>query len=154
MASFIKEGSDWVAVGSTANTQYRTKGSAPDILIVLPEPGLRDDGPSARMNIDFQTQYVERVGRRCAVVVLLGALMSQDAEARRIYAAGMRTDRFYAASLVVTSPISRAIGSFFLGLSRPSVPTKIFGDLEKAVAWAEKQRPLDTAVVAPDGPQA
>ena len=124
---------DWLSVGSTTNTEYRTKAGARDILIVLPSPGLRDNGASARMNIDFQISYAESVGRRCAVIVLLGSLMSQDAEARRIYAAGMRPDRFFAASLVVTSPISRAIGSFFLGLTRPPVPTRMWGDFTKAI---------------------
>src|SRR5438309_5988095 len=101
----LPDTADWVPVGKTVNTEYRCKRGAPDILIVLPEAGLRDDGPSARMNIDFQMQYAERAGRRCAVVVLIGALLGQDAEARRIYAAGMRPDRFYAASLVVNSAL-------------------------------------------------
>lgn len=137
----VPDRSDWSPVGSTANTEYRARPGAPDILIVLPEPGLRDDAASARMNTDFQTAYAERVGRPCAVVVLLGALASQDSEARRLYAAAMSSERFFAASLVVTSPISRAIGSFFLGLSRPSVPTRMFADFDKAIAWAESQRP-------------
>lgn len=137
----VPEQADWIAVGKTANTEYRSKRGAPDILIVLPEPGLRDDGGSARLNMEFQTQYAERTGGRCAVVVLIGALMGQDAEARRVYAAGMNPERFYAASLVVNSALSRAIGSFFLGLSRPSVPTKMFPDFDKAIAWAESQRP-------------
>src|SRR5512143_3645527 len=107
-------------VGSTSNTEYRTKPDARDILIVLPHSGLRDDGASARMNIDFQVKYAQSVGRPCAVVVHLASLMSQDAEARRVYAAAMTPDHFFAASLVVSSPISRAIGSFFLGLSRPA----------------------------------
>jgi hypothetical protein len=135
------EPANWQPVGSTRNTTYRTKAGASDILIVLPEPGLRDDVESARMNLAFQTSYADTVGRRCAVIVLLGSLLSQDADARRIYAAGMTPDRFFAASLVVTSPISRAIGSFFLGLTRPSVPTSMWGDFPKAIAWAESQRP-------------
>ena len=128
-------------VGNTSNTEYRTKPDARDILIVLPRSGLRDDGASARMNIDFQVKYAESVGRPCAVIVHLASLMSQDTEARRVYAAAMTPDHFFAASLVVSSPISRAIGSFFLGLSRPAVPTKMWGDIDKAIAWAESVRP-------------
>jgi hypothetical protein len=143
----ISDRSDWLPVGSTANTEYRAKQGAPDILIILPETGLRDDAASARMNMAFQTEYAERLGRPCAVIVLLGSLTSQDAEARRIYAAGMQPGRFYAASLVVTNPLSRAIGSFFLGLSRPPVPTKMFPDFDKAIAWAESQRPHSADMV-------
>ena len=137
----VSDRSDWLPVGNTTNTEYRAKKGAPDILIVLPEAGLRDDAASARMNMTFQTEYSERLGRPCAVVVLLGSLTSQDSEARRIYATGMQPARFFAASLVVTNPLSRAIGSFFLGLSRPAVPTKMFPDFDKAIAWAETQRP-------------
>ena len=132
---------DWKPVGSTSNTDYKTKLGAEDILIVLPRPDLRDDGPSARMNVEFQINYARSTGRRCAVIVHLGSLTSQDAEARRAYAAAMTPDVFFAASLVVTNPISRAIGSFFLGLTRPGVPTKMWGDFAKAIAWAESMRP-------------
>ena len=145
----ISDRSDWQPVGNTTNTTYRAKKDAPDILIVLPEVGLRDDAASARMNIAFQTEYAEKVGRPCAVIVLLGSLTSQDAEARRIYAAGMKPGVFFAASLVVTNPLSRAIGSFFLGLSRPPVPTKMFPDFDKAIAWAESVRPQPGAPVQP-----
>lgn len=131
----------WQVVGNTTNTEYRSKPDARDILIVLPHAGLRDDGESARMNIDFQLKYAESVGRPCAVVVHLGRLMAQDAEARRVYASAMTPKHFFAASLVVSSLISRAIGSFFLGLSRPAVPTKMWGDIGKAIAWAESVRP-------------
>jgi hypothetical protein len=141
---------DWLPVGNTVNTEYRTRAAARDILIVLPEPGLRDDGASARLNMDFQLDYAKRVGRPCAVIVLLGSLMSQDGDARRIYAAAMTPEHFFAASLVITSPISRAIGSFFLGLSRPSVPTRMWGDFTKAIAWAETQRPRPSASPQPE----
>ena len=144
----ISDRSDWMPVGTTTNTTYRAKKGAPDILIILPEVGLRDDAASARMNMAFQTEYAQKLGRRCAVIVLLGSLASQDAEARRIYGAGMKGN-FYAAALVVTNPLSRAIGSFFLGLSRPPVPTKMFPDFEKAIAWAESVRPQPGAEAQP-----
>jgi|SRR5690349_20843841 len=131
----------WQLVGNTSNTEYRTKPDARDILIVLPHGGLRDTGESARMNMEFQVGYAESLGRPCAVIVHLASLNSQDAEARRVYAAAMQPRHFFAASLVVTSPISRAIGSFFLGLSRPAIPTKMWGDFDKAIAWAESLRP-------------
>jgi hypothetical protein len=135
------EQSDWKPVGSTSNTDYKTKPGSEDILIVLPRPDLRDDGPSARMNVEFQLNYAKAMRRRCAVIVHLGSLTSQDAEARRTYAAGISPENFFAASLVVTNPISRAIGSFFLGLTRPGVPTRMWGDFAKAIAWAESVRP-------------
>src|SRR5215471_1942078 len=129
----------WKPLGRTFNTHYYLISD--DILIVLPDKGLRDDGASARVNIDFQTAYARMLGRRCCVIVVLDSLTSQDSEARRIYAAGMQPSLFYAAALIVTSPLARAIGSFFLGLTRPAVPTKLFDSVDDAAAWVATQRP-------------
>lgn len=129
----------WKPLGRTHNTRYYLL--ADDVLVVLPDKGLRDDGASARVNIDYQTAYARMVGRRCCVIVVIDSLTSQDSEARRIYAAGMQPSLFYAAALIVTSPLARAIGSFFLGLTKPAVPTKLFESVDAAAAWVATQRP-------------
>jgi hypothetical protein len=129
----------WKPLGRTHNTRYYLL--ADDVVIVLPDKGLKDDGPSARMNIDYQTAYARLLGRRCCVIVVIDSLTSQDSEARRIYAAGMQPTLFYAAALIVTNPLARAIGSFFLGLTRPAVPTRLFETIEDAGAWVATQRP-------------
>jgi hypothetical protein len=128
----------WKPLGRTLNTHYYLL--AEDVLIVLPDKGLKDDGPSAQVNIDYQTAYARMLGRRCCVIVVLDSLTSQDSEARRIYAAGMQPTLFYAAALIVSQPLARAIGSFFLGLTRPAVPTKLFETVEDASAWIATQR--------------
>lgn len=129
---------EWKPVGSTLNTRYFTVGA--DVLIVMPEQGLKDDGASARVNIDFQTRHAAASGRRCAVVVMMSSLVSQDGEARRIYAAGMDPKAFFAAALIVSNPLARAIGSFFLGLTRPGVPTQLFDAIDPALAWVDTLR--------------
>lgn len=129
---------DWTPAGRTSNTEYFH--AQPDILVVMPEPGLKDAGASARENVAFQVQFAHQLGRRCGVVVHMTRLLSQDAEARRTYADGMDPGLFFAAALVATNPISRAIASFFLGLSRPRFPTQVFGSFEDAMAWVRSQR--------------
>jgi hypothetical protein len=129
----------WRPLGRTFNTHYFLL--ADDVLIVLPDKGLRDDGASARVNVDYQTSYARLVNKRCCVIVVLDSLTSQDSEARRIYAAGMQPSLFYAAALIVSNPLARAIGSFFLGLTRPAVPTRLFESVEDAAAWVVTQRP-------------
>jgi hypothetical protein len=49
---------------------------------------------------------------------------------------------FYAVALVVSNPISRAIGSFFIGLTKPGVPTRIVGTIDEGIAWCASRRPL------------
>jgi hypothetical protein len=129
----------WTPLGRTYNTYYYLLSD--DVLIVLPHKGVQDDGQSAKVNIDYQTAYARLLGRRCCVVFVIDALTSQDSEARRIYVNGLQPALFYAAALIVTSPLSRAIGSFFLGLTRLPVPTRLFESVDEASAWAATLRP-------------
>lgn len=129
----------WKAVGRTANTQYFLVD--PDILVVLPDANLKDDGASATMNADFQLAFARQLGRPVAVVVQMSRLLSQDGEARRIYAERVDPASFYAAALVASSPMSRAIASFFLGLTKPKIPTRVHDSFASALAWVAEQRP-------------
>lgn len=59
--------------------------------------------------------------------------MSRDA---RIYFAGPETALVgAAAALLVRSPLAKAIGSFFMGLNRPLLPTRLFTSEAEALAW-------------------
>ena len=127
-----------VPVGRTENTRYYHLD--PDVLFVLPEPGVTDDGPSAVMNANFQIKFARDLGRRVAVVVHLTSLAGQDAEARRVYSERMESKLFYAAALVAGRPISRAIASFFLGLTKPKFPTTVHPSFEHAIQWIETVR--------------
>lgn len=131
----------WEPIGATSNTQYYLAPGNPDVVIVVPDPSSSDDASTARANVGFQMGYAESLGRPCAFVVLLGRLRSQDAGARREYAEGMDPKRRYASALVVTGALSRAIGSFFLGITRPLTPTRLFESTEAAIAWSIAQRP-------------
>lgn len=126
-------------VGKTCNTDYTEID--PDILLVAPFPGSKDDGKSARENVDFQAAWAVKAGRRCGVVVVMSSLTSQDGDARRIYAEGMNPQLFFGAALVVGNPLARAIGSFFMGLSRPLVDTRLFDTVDAATAWLRSVRP-------------
>ncbi len=130
------ERTEWTPIGQTSNTRYYHVDE--DIMIVVPDQGLKDNGPSALVNAEFQKNYQEKLGRICASIVFISSLLSQDSEARRVYSEKMN---FFAAALIVTNPISRAIGSFFLGLSKPKFPTKLFDNYENAVAWIRENRP-------------
>lgn len=132
--------SGWEAIGRTSNAHYYLAPGHADVVIVVPDVDSTDDGPSAAENVAFQMAYAKALGRPCAFIVMLARLRSQDAEARRAYAEGMNPDLCYASALVVTSVLSRAIGSFFLGISKPLTPTRIFESLDAAIAWVVSQR--------------
>ena len=74
-------------------------------------------------------------GKRVPVLVDLRRVKSMSREART-YFSGVETSRTEsAAALLVGSPLTRAIGNFFLGLNRPCFPTRLFTSEEDALAW-------------------
>ncbi len=56
-------------------------------------------------------------------------------QARSYYASAEVAEVFSATALIVSSPVSRAIGNFFLGLNKPSMPTRLFGSEAEALGW-------------------
>lgn len=126
-------------IGETYNTKYYR--GPEDIIVVMPQAGLKDDADSARVNMQFQISYAKSVGRPCGVVVVISRLVAQDADARKIYSTAMDPKLFFATALVVGNALSRAIASFFMGLSRPRNSTRIVESVEAAIEWLETQRP-------------
>jgi hypothetical protein len=133
--------SGWESIGATSNTQYYLAPGQSDVVIVVPDDDVSDTAATARDNVAFQMGYARSLGRPCAFIVLLGRLRSQDADARRVYAEGMEPARCFASALVVSNALSRAIGSFFLGITRPMTPTRVFDSIEPAITWSLSMRP-------------
>lgn len=131
--------SSWKPVGVTSNTRYFVTDE--DLLIVCPHPGSRDDGMSATENAQFQMNYAAKLGRPIGTLVLLGNLTSQDAEARRAYAEYMLPERCFGAVLVVENALSRAIAAFFMGLTRPKIPTSTSPTIDAGLQTLASQRP-------------
>ena len=58
-----------------------------------------------------------------------------DSEGRRYYSRPETKELTTAVALLVESPISRVVGSFFLGINRLSVPIRIFTSEQQALTW-------------------
>ena len=56
-------------------------------------------------------------------------------EERQTYVRSETARRIIALALVVESPLSRIIASFFLGISKLPCPTQVFTSEEKAIHW-------------------
>ena len=105
---------------------------------------LRDDGilycttkPDAREEHAQAEQNVAAIDKLCAekhwpMLSDIRNLRSQSREARALYAASPIAT---AVALIVPNPVSRVIGSFYLGLNKPSVPTKLFKSEAEARVW-------------------
>ena len=59
-------------------------------------------------------------------------------ECRRHFAGEEHATTYSKAALIVTSPISKVIGNFFLGLNKPLKPTRLFTNKEDGLKWLKE----------------
>ena len=59
--------------------------------------------------------------------------MSQ--ECRKHFSGAEHAETFSKCALIVTNPISRIIGNFFIGLNKPLKPTRLFTSKEDGLKW-------------------
>ena len=98
-------------------------------------PGAEVTLADARENIAVTSRLTG--GHRAPILVDLRQVRSQSAEARAYLAGPEATRVSLAVALIVGSPLSVAIGNFFLGFNRPAVPTRLFRDESAALQWLQ-----------------
>ena len=96
--------------------------------------------PHADLGLDEAREWVRLIGAAChgkrrPVLVDFGLMRRMSREARLHFAGPECASVERAAALIVSSPVGRAIGNFFLGLNKPIMPTKLFNDHVTALAW-------------------
>jgi hypothetical protein len=126
----------WESVGETSNTRYFLVEER--VLAGVPPAGSVDDARSARENIDFQQGYF-RKNKPGVVIIFFDNLVSQDKGARAVYQTQGDPTVLVGTALVGGNLLSRAMGSFFMGLSKPKVAVKMFPSLDEAVVWAHQR---------------
>ena len=73
--------------------------------------------------------------RRCPLLLDIRHVKSATKECR-VYGSSRETpNQPTAMALLVSSPVSRVIGNFYMGLNKPFYPTKLFTSEESAVDW-------------------
>ena len=127
----------WRKLGETANaTLFEVE---PQVLAVVPEEGCTDDGTTARSNIEAQLAYLRPKGQKAGVIVFMDPVGEQTAEARAVYRDDMDPVFHACYALVGGTFFGRAVASVFLGLSKPRIPTSMFGSFEEALEWCRAQ---------------
>ncbi len=108
---------------------------------------LRPDGivelvwaPRAAMGLDDALAATDAMrqltgGRRSPLLVDTRDAGSQDRPARTEFV--RRGDLVSAVALLVGTPLSRMMGNFFLSVSKPMAPTRLFADETSALAWLQ-----------------
>jgi hypothetical protein len=127
----------WTKFGTSDNADFYEV--EPGVLAVVPFEGTEDNAETARQSVTTQLEYLRARGKRAGVVVFMDPVLEQHAGARSVYR-DLPDPAFQVCfALVGSSAFGRAVGSVFLGLSRPRVPTRMFGSFEEAAAWIRER---------------
>ena len=129
----------WKQVGATSNTAYYVDHEG--ILLVLPYPRSHDTGATARENLDFQHHWFATHDDPPLLMIFFDRLASQDRAARKIYSEDTTLPWALGFALVGGTLLSRAMGSFFLGLARTAIPLKFFPTMTEGRAWLRSLPP-------------
>jgi hypothetical protein len=127
----------WTPIGTSDNADFYELESG--VLAVVPHDGCTDDAHTAQQSVQIQLDYLRPHGRRAAIVVFMDRVIEQTASARVVYRDAPDPAFIACYALVGGTAFGRAVGSIFIGISRPKVPTRLFATLDEALAWARTQ---------------
>lgn len=126
----------WTHMGGTGAGGYFR--AAPNVLVAVPRPGYVQREEDARRSLAEFHRIARQEGVAQAVVILVDQVAAQDASSRRVWSEKEEPGLRCCLALVCASPLARAIGSFFIGLNRPAVPTKMFKTFGEALQWCRE----------------
>jgi len=98
-------------------------------------------GPGVAMGLEDAIAAIDAMtkltgGRRSPLLVDVHDTGPQDRPARVEFV--RRGDLVSAVALIVATPLSRMMGNFFLNVSKPMAPTRLFDEEASAVAWLQE----------------
>jgi hypothetical protein len=124
----------WEKIGQSTNADFfEVEGR---VLAVVPFERCDDNEHTARESIRIQLEHLRAHKKRAGVLVFMDRILSQSAAAREVYR--VAPDPLFQScfALVGGTIFGRAVGSFFIGIHPPRVPTRLFPTFQEALAWA------------------
>lgn len=74
-------------------------------------------------------------GKRLPLYVDTSGMKSMTRESRLYYASEETAKTGRAVAIVVDTPVSKVLGNFYIGLSNPHLPSRLFTSEQEALAW-------------------
>ena len=72
------------------------------------------------------------------VLIEMENVKSVEREARAYYSSKEATNYITAAALLITNPVNRIIGNFYMGLNKTAFPFRLFSEKDKAIKWLKQ----------------
>ena len=107
---------------------------------------LRDDGivhidmlPNAEISLKDADEFLNEIenvsdGKKYPLIIDANSITSVERNARKLFS---ETTIVSAVALVVSTPLGKIIGNFFLGLNKTDLPFKLFSSKTEAFEWLE-----------------
>ncbi len=67
-------------------------------------------------------------------------IKSMSRDARKHFSTNGRETKINCMAIMVSSPVSKVIGNFFMGLNKPAIPARLFDNENDALDWLKKHR--------------
>ena len=87
---------------------------------------------------DFKSYPSLCDGFKLPVLIEMENIKSVEREARAYYSSKEATNYITAAALLITNPVNRIIGNFYMGMNKTIFPLRLFTEKEKAIGWLKK----------------
>jgi hypothetical protein len=110
------------------------------LLIVRIKDGARQSLSDAKENL--AAAVAETQGARRPLLIDIRTAQPLEADARHHYSGQTLVERFSALALLIDSrPFGRMMGSVYLRIARPGIPTQLFSDEARALEWLSGHHP-------------
>ena len=74
-------------------------------------------------------------GKRLPLLIDTKTMRSLSRDARQYYASEEAAACASAAAIIVGTPVSKVLGNFYIGLSNPHLPSRLFSSEDQALEW-------------------
>lgn len=74
-------------------------------------------------------------GEKLPLLVDTTEMKSMTRESRLYYASEETAQTGCAVAIIIGTPVSKVLGNFYIGLSKPHLPSRLFTSEEEALAW-------------------
>jgi hypothetical protein len=96
--------------------------------------------PGSDVTVEFAQENTKAVnslyfGKKFPLMIDSRGIKSMSRDARNQFSTKGRETYVLAFAIIISSPISRIIGNFFMGINKPAVPTRLFEDEIEAEKW-------------------
>ena len=110
-----------------------------DLLFCTYKKGLRLNLDMAKEIVKARLEFTNYIP--ALVVVYNAGVISMDKKARDYLSSEEGLRGCIAGTIVLDSPFGLFLGNFYLSVTKPKMPTRIFSKTEDALKWLDKFRP-------------